>query len=336
MFILAPPRTGSTSLHRALLSDRTRFFAPQTCELFFPFITLSKLLHYLHNRPRLLRPVQACMDWCVSWVGIQASEVSQRHPMGLFKEDEDDITLTVHHLTSEICWCAVSHIESWLWGCHLHRLPAHTQRRSALYLTRVYQKVAFCRGQGRTLCTKSHLVGLRPALEALHPTARFVTTVRPAEGVFPSFWSLQCAISRDFGRIDSRGLSYRDMRLAFLSELHAELRMQFGDGIAPRRRVITFQNFTADAATELAELYAGWGISVDRSALERRVGRYMAEEEHAHGFGNASWAEIGVRRQDIAKLVQCPMLTYAALNKPAAMAPAGAGESEPLRRSPRR
>ncbi len=149
----------------------------------------------------------------------------------------------------------------------MHRLPASTQRRSALYLTRVYQKIAYARGRGRTLCTKSHLVGLLPALQAAHPSARFVTIVRHIEGVFPSFWSLQCAISRDFGRIDSGGAAYRSMRVTFLREIHAELRRRFGDGDAPNARVLTFDNFLADPAGEVAALYTGWGLPVDGCAF---------------------------------------------------------------------
>ena len=151
----------------------------------------------------------------------------------------------------------------------MHRLPAHTQARSALFLTRVYQKIAYVRGGGRTLCTKSHLVGLLPALTALHPTARFATIVRPIEGVFPSFWSLQCAISRDFGAIDSSGPEYRAMRLTFLRELHAAVRSVFGDGSALTRRVLTFDNFVAAPAAEVAELYDGWGLSYDRRVRGR-------------------------------------------------------------------
>ena len=212
------------------------------------------------------------------------------------------------------------------WGAHAHRLPAATQRRSALFLTRVYQKIAFVRGRGRTLCTKSHLVGLMPALEALHPTARFVTIVRPIEGVFPSFWSLQCAISRGFGGFDSSGPEYREMRIVFLKEMHAELRRRFGDGTDPRRRVLTFDNFVADAAAEVGALYDGWGVPYDAAELRGRVSRYLAVEEHAHGFANASWEDMGLRREEIAQLVHCPMLTYGRLNKRGRDgAPAGAG-----------
>jgi hypothetical protein len=62
VFILAPPRTGSTSLHRALVSDAERFFAPLTLELFFPFITVQRALHFVHARPALRRraPHAAC------------------------------------------------------------------------------------------------------------------------------------------------------------------------------------------------------------------------------------------------------------------------------------
>jgi hypothetical protein len=183
------------------------------------------------------------------------------------------------------------------WGAHMHRLPLSTQRRSALFLTRVYQKIAFVRGRGRTLCTKSHLVGLLPALAAMHPTARFVTIVRPIEGVFPSFWSLQCAISRDFAGIDTSGAAYAKMRVTFLRELHSALRAAFGAGDAPSRRVLTFQNFIADAAGEVAALYDGWGLSYDAHALRQRVDKYLAAEEHAHAFGNATWEDMGIKRE---------------------------------------
>ena len=114
VFVLAPPRTGSTSLHRALCADSDRFFAPQLVELFFPFITVSKALHAVHDRPALMAPLMRFIHWFVALCGIRPSETSRRHPMGLFKEDEDDIALTVHHLTSEISWCAISHIENFL------------------------------------------------------------------------------------------------------------------------------------------------------------------------------------------------------------------------------
>ncbi len=166
VFILAPPRTGSTSLHRALTSDERRFFAPVTAELFFPFITVMRALHYVHDRPALRRRVvfaaSQLLSPCkppaltrppattrslllcqhsrlerfikafVATVGIKPGEVAQRHPMGLFKADEDDIALTVHHVTSEISWCAVSHIENFLVRrCLLHASSCRESSRAA-------------------------------------------------------------------------------------------------------------------------------------------------------------------------------------------------------------
>jgi hypothetical protein len=114
VFVLAPPRTGSTSLHRALCADTDRFFAPQLVELFFPFITVAKAMHAVHARPVLEARLMRFIHWFVALCAIRPSETATRHPMGLFKEDEDDIALTVHHLTSEISWCAMSHIENFL------------------------------------------------------------------------------------------------------------------------------------------------------------------------------------------------------------------------------
>ena len=218
------------------------------------------------------------------------------------------------------------------WGAHIHKRPLDTQRRTALFLTRVYQKIAFCRGRGRTLCTKSHLVGLAPQLRVLHPTARFVTIVRPIAGIFPSFWSLQFAISRDFGRIDSSGPEYRAMRITFLREIHAELVRCFGDGVcSPSFRVLTFHNFVADPVGEVAGLYSAWGVAgVTRDTLQALITPYLGGEEHVHTLGNATWAAMGVEEHRIAQLVRCPMLTYGHLNR--AAAPASAAGEEKGRR----
>jgi hypothetical protein len=322
VFILAPPRTGSTSLHRALSCDEAAFFAPVTIELFLPFITLCKLCHAARRSARARRLLELASRSLTAAVGIHAGEVTQRHPMGLFDHEEDDIALTVHHVTSEICWCAVSHRESFLWGAHAHALPRATRVRGALFLTRLYQKVAFCRGSGRRLVTKSHLVGLLPELQEAHPGAQFVTILRPAAASFPSFWSLQCAISRDFGGIDSRGREYLGMRLAFMRELHCELLRAFGQ---PKRNrtLLVFDSFVADPAAAVALLYTQWGVTFDEPSLRSRVARYLEAEEHAHPFGNSSWAEIGVTAAELPELVNCPLLALSRGSESPAGAPRG-------------
>jgi len=226
-----------------------------------------KLCHALRASPRASRALEAASRCVAAAAGFEASEVTQRHPMALFGHEEDDVALTVHHVLSEISWCAVSHIESWLWGCHIHQQPAATRVRAALFLTRVYQKVAFVRGRGRRLVTKSHLVGLLPELQAAHPTAQFLTILRPAAASFRSFWSLQVAISRDFGGVDSRGAEYLRMRLSFLRELHSEVLRAFVDPGQSRRTVLVFDAFLDDAAGAVRRLYDKWGMSYERRVL---------------------------------------------------------------------
>lgn len=327
VFVLAPPRTGSTSLHRAVVADTSLFFAPVLLELLFPFLTVIKALHWLRARPALLNKVTRVLGWLMHTLGLNSSEVSTRHPMGLFREDEDDICLTVHHLTSEIGWVAVSHIESFLWGATLQNRSDATQRRSALLLTRVYQKISFVRGHGRVLCTKSHLVGLAPALLSLHPSARLVTILRPAESSFPSFWSLQCAISRDFGGFESTGPIYLEMRVQFIRELNEAVRRVFGRGVDPGRRVVAFSEFCDAPGQTISVLYDGWGIAHDRQRLASLVDAVMADEKYAHGLGArerffffgasvcsrlsfffqsidiATWKQIGMKRGNIAAAV---------------------------------
>ena len=79
----------------AAATDEERFFAPLVCELFLPFISVLRLIHFLNERPALRRRLHAFVAGFVALTGIRPGEVAQRHPMGLFKEDEDDICLTV-------------------------------------------------------------------------------------------------------------------------------------------------------------------------------------------------------------------------------------------------
>ena len=69
-------------------------------ELFFPFITVLKVVHAVRARPRLLAALQRGIAAFVALVGIRPAEVTQRHPMGLFKEDEDDIGLTARRVST--------------------------------------------------------------------------------------------------------------------------------------------------------------------------------------------------------------------------------------------
>jgi hypothetical protein len=121
VFILAPPRTGSTSLHRALVSDDSRFFAPLVLELFFPFITVQRALHAIQRRPLLRKLiVDVLIGRFVRLMGFKPGEVAQRHPMGLFKEDEDDIGLT-----ARLCFCMrMRCVDACLGGCVCMRMCA--------------------------------------------------------------------------------------------------------------------------------------------------------------------------------------------------------------------
>ena len=87
-------------------------------------------------------------------------------------------------------------------------------------------QVAFLRGGGRTLVTKSHLMGLVPTMAEAHPTARFTTIVRPCTAQLSRWACLtQHACSKRAGlypRIDRRLPYVYTMCLDYVQNLSHE------------------------------------------------------------------------------------------------------------------
>ena len=55
--IVAPPRSGSTTLHRAITSDTDHFVAPCAMELVLPFVPVMAALHWARCRPKARAPL---------------------------------------------------------------------------------------------------------------------------------------------------------------------------------------------------------------------------------------------------------------------------------------
>ena len=99
VFIVAPPRSGSTTLHRAVAADDRRFCAPCAVELVLPFLPVMALVHWARSRPAVYRTLVALQAAVNAVMGLSLSEVARRHPMGPFDSEEDDLCLLVHHVT---------------------------------------------------------------------------------------------------------------------------------------------------------------------------------------------------------------------------------------------
>lgn len=78
VFIAAPPRSGSTTLHRALTADSEEFVAPTLADLVVPIIPITAALNWVRETPWLYNSVLAAGDFVVKSFGLELGEVRTR------------------------------------------------------------------------------------------------------------------------------------------------------------------------------------------------------------------------------------------------------------------
>ncbi|MFN2166010.1 MAG: sulfotransferase, partial [Anaerolineae bacterium] len=190
VFVLGPPRSGTTHLHRVLAQDRERFTTCSTLELFAaPSVLQKRLLQATKSVDRALgRPLGRLVRWIEnrSLGGLDAT-----HPSGLHEPEEDFFLL----LPVQACFALALFFPRWapLFAMILEQDPASAaDRRLALsWYRRCLQKHLYVAGTDRTLLSKnaSFSAWIEPLIE-LFPDARILCCDRAPSQTVPSMLSL--------------------------------------------------------------------------------------------------------------------------------------------------
>ena len=185
VFIIGPPRTGTTHLHHVLSGDeRTTTFRTWEC-LFALSVTGRKLCLSLAALDRLLgRPVGRLG----AWLGrSMLSSMDDIHPLGLSDPEEDFLCL----MPLAACFLLVVPFPDARWLWRTARLDTDTgveeRRRLMRYYRRCIQKHLYVFGPDCQFLSKNaSFAGLSEALLDEFPDARILATVRDPLAAVPS------------------------------------------------------------------------------------------------------------------------------------------------------
>jgi hypothetical protein len=267
VFIIAPPRSGTSFLQKLLSLDDERFVHQKMYQTIFPSVTFQRLVHALVRLDeglgaplgRLLTARER--SWFGGW--------DDMHRMRL-ADPEEDHALFLYAFAGEAVFMLFPYVDE-LWEVGFpDALPAADRRRLMAYYRSCLQRHAYANGKGRTMLVKSTCSsGAVESLMEAFPDARFITISRhPAQSV-ASHVSLYVPVwqahSPEIPRDGAVASAYARLAVEWFRHLLA-----FGKRIAPERYCrVDYRDLVRDPRGTVEALYRHFGWALGPSFRRR-------------------------------------------------------------------
>jgi hypothetical protein len=192
VFIIAPPRSGTTYLHRLMSLDEAQFTCYRTYQTLLPAVTLYRLVELLKGLdPQLGRVLSEVRRWIDRTAFSRWRNI---HPMGLTQSEEDE-ALFLYTLHTPGFYLLFPFVDEFPQLHFLDRLPVGDRWRVMGFYRRCVQRHLYAAGGGQTFLSKNVLsTGRIGSLLEAFPDARFVFIVRSPYEAVPSFLSMFYAV----------------------------------------------------------------------------------------------------------------------------------------------
>jgi hypothetical protein len=274
VFIIAPPRSGTTLTQNLLSLDDGRFLHLKMYQTIFPAVCFQRLFDALvWVDGKLGRPCERLLSWFERrWFGGW----DDLHKMRLNQPEEDD-ALFLYAFASEAAYLLFPFIRE-LWPVGFPDALAPENRRALMrYYRSCLQRHLYANGPTRTLLSKStQSSGTVESLMTEFPDARFITLVRHPNRSVASHVSLFVPVwqahSRDIAKDGPVSKAYAGLAVEWYKHLY-----RFREKIEPARyHCIDYRDLVRDPRETIERVYAHFGWSVSdafRSKLEEATTR---------------------------------------------------------------
>lgn len=282
VFIIGPPRSGTTFLHRVLEKDR-RFTTFRLWQILLPALSVQVPVRRLSRLDRRLGgPVRAGLEAIEGRVFGWADAM---HTMRLDRPEEDE-GLLFHAFATELLaslWPVPQAFDEYR---HFDALPDERRRPLMAFYRRCVQRHLRFEGRDRRLLSKSPVFSTKVrSLAETFPDASFILLVRhPAETV-SSLTSLLDSMRRLEATPEARRRD-RDLILRFVADCYRGA-LEALDEMPPGKHVIIrYEDLTAAPRETVQGIYAALGIDLGEfaAALEEegaRAAKYQSRHRHS-------------------------------------------------------
>jgi len=274
VFIVAPPRSGTTLTQKLMSLDEERFVYNALYQTIFPAVFFQRCFDALVWLDRKAgRPMGRVIAWAEKkWFGGW----DDMHKMR-FNQPEEDDGFFVYTFVTEAIFLLFLHVDE-LWEAGFQdALPPAKRRKVMAFYRSCLQRRLYASGPGRTILTKAtQSSGAVESLLEAFPDGRFITIIRhPYQSVASHvsvFWPVWQAHSPALKKDGPESKAYARLAVRWFQHLFA-----FRRKVNPQQYYcIDYRDLTQDPKAALEKLYAhfGWTLSdAFRARLEAATQR---------------------------------------------------------------
>jgi hypothetical protein len=304
LFVVGPPRSGTTLLHRLLADNREQFTTFPLWELVLAPALSEKFA--LRALARLDRRCGAPLIRCVQFVERRFTQsLNGVHQTSLWLPEEDYLGL----IPFNGCFLAVLLFphSRWVWrlGNFSHALSESRQRLLINRYQDLLRRHLYFRGQHRVLLSKNPaFCSWLPRLCEAFPDARFVGIVRSPAEVVPSQLSSIRSGLQFFGN-DPTDPIIRDHFLRLLAEYYGFVNRVLGPLPEERGAIIEYQDLKASSAAVVIDCQQRFGYACSIAYRQRLNRQSTAVQQYRSGH-RYRLEDFGLVRGDLDVLFPKP------------------------------
>ncbi|HXG46777.1 MAG TPA: sulfotransferase, partial [Methylomirabilota bacterium] len=284
VFIIAPPRSGTTLTQKLMAKDEERFACVRLYETIFPSVTFHRCLDALVGLDGLLgRPFARLIEWAEKkffggW--------DDMHKMR-FNQPEEDDGFFVYTFCTEAIYLLFPYVRE-LWGAGFcDDLPAEDRRKVMRYYRSCLQRHLYAVGPHKTLLSKAtQFSGSVLSLLDEFPDARIITIIRdPARSIASHvsvFYPVWKTISPEITKDSPESKAYAELAAAWFRHL-----LKTRDCIDPARYYcIRYTDLVRNPRDTIGDVYRhfGWTMSPSYAAFLESATQKQRDFTSAHHY----------------------------------------------------
>ncbi len=282
VFIIGPPRSGSTFLHRTLAGNEETFFAVRHIEWRFPFITVQKLINWFGLESK----ISQINYWPTNEHGKIAAKLHQNN---LHDWEEDGIFFEECFLYHFFVILRFPYKNLLPYLEDFTALPKKQQVHILQIHQKVVQKIMYLRGHNKLYLSKeTKSMAKMELMIKLYPNARFVITTRQFADFMNSLFNLVGYSTYCKTGVDVSQLSWWKTTILTMQkrdcQLCIELLLQHLDD--EHQMSISYEPLFSYIVPTLKSIYKWLDCELNPLELQRLEKLQQQQEKRTKGYNN--------------------------------------------------
>ena len=280
VFIVGPPRSGSTFFHRTLVDDIEHFVGVRHFEWRFPFICLLEVFRFTG----IEKMISSRSYWPRNGCGSLARKMHS-HFLGDF--EEDGIFFEERFLFHYFIFRRYPYPELVPYMHDYNALPAHIRERMLSVHEKILKKISYLHGGNRLIVLKENeSMQMLKAMARRYPRSKFILLTRMSSSFLSSYVALSRTSTQCKTGIDPKSISGWHTQNIRKRLEECKLQMEFFDQELPlfRQLRLSYESMTMDFTPTMERVFEFLGVTISADYLDRLRAISSRQESRNRGY----------------------------------------------------